>query len=136
MGRDHPDGTLRTISVSVVAGTPEPEIGGNETAVLKTSGKVSSSSQTYQTLASWTVTAARNGVLRSIELAASDYALALFQVTIAGVVQFTDLELPDALTALFAETRLEASAVVLLEGKSSDGTSVDMWGMIEGKEVG
>ena len=136
MGRDHPDGTLRTIKAEIVATTVVTEIAANETPISKTSGKVTNTSQVYQTLASWTVTAARNGILYGIELYSSAFSKTLFQLTIGGVVRWTDIEWPTAFTDFFSDARLAAATVVLLEGKSSDGTSVDMWGHIEGKEVG
>jgi hypothetical protein len=136
MSRDHPDGTLRTIKAEVVSTLVVPEIAANETPISKTEGKVTNTDQTYQTLASWTVTADRNGVLYGIELYASSFSKARFRLTIGGVVRWTDTEWPTGLNALFADARLPAATVVLIEGKSSDGTSVDLWAHIEGKEVG
>ena len=136
MGRYHPDGTLRTIRAEVVASLVVPETAANETPISKTEGKVTTTSSSYQTLASWTVTAARNGVLYGVELYAVPYATALFQLTIGGVVQWTGIEFPTGLNMIFSEARLVAGTVVLVEGKSSDASSVDLWGHIEGKEVG
>ncbi|MFQ5880565.1 MAG: hypothetical protein ACE5IZ_10385 [Dehalococcoidia bacterium] len=136
MGRDHPDGTLRTIKAEVVAAAVVNEIAANETAISKTEGKVTNTDQTYQTLATWTVTAARNGILYGVEFYASAFSKAHFQLTVAGAQQWTDVELPVAFNPHFADLRLAAGDVVLLEGKSNDGTSVNMWGHIEGKEVG
>jgi len=133
--RDAPDWTTWVQTTVTVEGAPVPEQAGQETAIVETEGKISDSSESYQTLASWTVTAAKVGVLRSIEIGASDYSLCQFQLTIGGVAKFTDLDLPDALTLLLADTKLAAATVVLVQGKSTTGTEVDMWGMIEGKEV-
>lgn len=136
MASDAPPWTLWQQTIIPVAGEPVPESPATETVILETEGKVTTTSTSYQTLASWTVTAAKAGILRQLELAASDYDHALFQASVGGDVKETDWELPDAWTGYFAEARLEASTVVLLEGKSDDGTSVDLWGVIEGKEVG
>ena len=136
MSRDHPAGPLQTNKADLVASTVVTEIAANETPISTTVGKVTNTNQVYQTLATWTVTAARNGVLYGIELYASLPPKALFQLTIGGVVKWTAIEFPAALPIFFGEARLPAATVVLLEGKSSDGTSVDLWGHIEGKEVG
>ncbi len=135
MSTGAPPWTLWQQPVITVNNAPVPEDSGKETVILETEGKVTDTSQTYQTLASWTVTALKSGKLKMLELAASDYTLALFQVTVGGVVKQTDLELPQAWNGFYADTKLEAGTVVLLEGKSSDGTSVDLWGIIEGTEV-
>ncbi len=136
MSRDHPDGTLRTIKAEVVATTVVSEIAANETPISETEGKIANSDQTYQTLASWTVTAAKNGILYGIELYASAFSKAHFRLTIGGVQKWANVEWPTGLNIHFAESRLAAATVVLVEGKSNDGTSVDLWGHIEGKEVG
>ncbi|KKL19672.1 hypothetical protein LCGC14_2463090, partial [marine sediment metagenome] len=94
------------------------------------------SDQTYQTLASKTIDAAKNGRLVGLGIYAGIPTRTRFQLTIGGIVQWTDIELPTAANPFFGGTRLPASTVVLLEGKSSDGTQVDMWGTIEGTEVG
>lgn len=134
--KDAPDYTLWTVPTILVGSDAVPETPDTETPIVETEGKVTDSSQNYQTLATWTVSAGKAGILRTMELASDNYPKALFQLTIGGVQKFTDLELPSAWTGFMAESRLAAGTVVLLEGKSSDGTSVDLWGMIEGKEVG
>jgi hypothetical protein len=136
MASDAPPWTLWQQPIIPVAGEPVPESPATETIILETEGKVTTTSTTYQTIASWTVTATKSGILRCLELAASDYDHALFQITINSVVLVTDWALPSAWNGYFADCRLEAEVVVLLEGKSDDGTSVDLWGAIEGKEVG
>ncbi len=136
MGRDHPDGTSLTLKAELVATLVVPEIAANETPISETEGKVTTTSSSYQTLASWTVAAAKNGILYGVELYAVPFATALFQLTIGGVVQWTGIEFPTGLNMIFSEARLAAGTVVLLEGKSSDATSVSLWGHIEGKEVG
>lgn len=136
MARDAPPWTLWQQPIIPVAGEAIPEEPATETVILETEGKVTTTSTLYQTLATWTVTATKSGMLRGLELAASDYDHALFQVSVGGTVLETDWVLPDAWTGFFADARLEAETVVLLDGKSDDGTSVDLWGVIEGKEVG
>ena len=108
----------------------------SEVPILKTEGKLTTTAQTYQTLATWTVSSGKSGILRSVELASDNYPKTRFQITLAGSVVVTDWELPAAWSGYFAESRLEAGKVVKLEGKSSDGTSISLWGAIEGKEIG
>lgn len=136
MAGDAPDWVIWQQTVVTVDVTPVAEEAANETPVSKTEGKVTNSDQTYQTLATWTVTSTKVGVLYGVELYASNFSKTHFKLTIGGVVKWTDKELPAALNINMANTRLPASTVVLVEGKSNDGTSVDMWAHIEGKELG
>lgn len=116
-------------------GIPE-QLGAAETAIIETQGKVTNTDQTYQTLATWTVSTSKLGILYGVELYASAFSKTRFRLTIGGVIKYADMEWPTAPNHFFTEARLATGAVVLLEGKSSDGTSVDMWGIMEGKEVG
>ncbi len=136
MAGDAPAWTLWEVPVTIIDGEPVPEIPGNETAILETAGKVTTSSASYQTLASWTVSAAKIGKLIALELAASDYTKAQFRITIGGVVKEADWVLPAPWSGIFGETRLDTAIVVLLEGKSDGTNSIDLWGVIEGKEIG
>lgn len=133
--QDAPDGTLWTEIVSVVVDTPVPPSPAHEFAVTKLA-RLTTSSTDYGTVVSWTVTAARVGILQFVEMESDDYELTRFQLTIGGVVQFTDIELGASLTLEWPLVRLAAEAVVLLEAKSSDGTEVKVDGDILGKEVG
>lgn len=136
MAKDAPDGVLLIQATIMVGDEPVVEQPATETVVLETEGKVSTSSSEYQTLASWTVTTDKAGILRSLELASDDYSLAQFRITIAGVVLASAWVLPDAWSGYFADCRLAAATVVLLEGKSDGATTIGLWGAIEGKEVG
>jgi hypothetical protein len=136
MAIDAPDYVGWTQVVEIVSTTIVPASSATETPAIKTEGKITNTDQTYQTLATWTVTADKAGILYGIELYSSSFSKTRFRLTIGGVEQYTDVEWPTAVNHFFAEARLPAETVVLLEGKSSDGTSVDMWGIIEGKEVG
>jgi len=136
MGRDHPDGTLRTLKAEVISTTVVTETAASETPISEIEGPVTNSDQSYQALATWTVSADANGILYGVEFHTDTFGKTHFQLTIGGIVQWTDIELPTAANPFFGGTRLPASTVVLLEGKSSDGTQVDMWGTIEGTEVG
>ena len=133
---DAPDYVLWSQPVEVVVNTPTPLTASAETPIDATAGKVTNTDQTYQTLATWTVTTAKMGILYGVEMGASDFTKARFRLTIGGVVKWEGVEWPTYVNSHYSEARLAAGAVVLLEGKSSDGTSVDIWGHIEGKEVG
>ncbi len=135
MGRDHPDGTLRTIKAEIIANVVVPETAANEVPISKTEGKVTNSDQSYQNLATWTVPASTNGILYGAEFTSESFAHTHFRLTIGGTEQWADVELPTGLSIFFSDARLPAATVVLLEGKSSDGVTVAMWGHIEGKEI-
>ncbi len=135
MGRDHPDGTLRTLKAEVISDTVVTETAASETPISEIEGPVTNSDQTYQTLATWTVSADANGILYGAEFHSDTFDKTHFQLTIGGVQKWTNIELPTSMAVFFGEARLPAATVVLLEGKSSDGTEVKMWGHIEGKEI-
>ena len=90
----------------------------------------------YQTVVSWTVASDRIGILGSVELEADDYDYVRLRLTIAGEEQFADADIEAALTLEYPNLRLAAGAVVLLEAKSTDGTSIKVDGVILGKELG
>lgn len=98
--------------------------------------RLTTASTDYDTVVSWTVTAAKIGVLGSIEMVSDNYTKTRFKLTIGGKVYFTDIQLPIGLSLEFPDLRLAAATVVLLEAKSSDGTSVIVTGDITAKEVG
>lgn len=99
-------------------------------------GNYSGVLQTYQTVASWTVSAAKVGELKEILIISDDYAHTLAQITIAGVVWETDWSPTQAMPIIFEDLKLAAGAVVLVEAKSSDGTAIDVDAIIVGKEIG
>lgn len=136
MAKDAPDGVKLISTTIIVDSEPVPEQPANETPISATEGKVTDDSQDYVTLATWTVSTGKSGVLFGIEMDSDNFAKTYFQLTIGGTEKWTDVELQRPLNIHFAEARLAEAAVVLLEGKSNDGTEVNMWGHIEGKEVG
>mgnify|MGYP001583016275 CR=1 FL=1 len=134
MGRDHPDGTLQTIHAELIANLAVPVLATTEIPISRL-GKATDSAQAYQTVLSYTVPAATIAILYGVELYSDLFAKTLWRLTIGGVVQWQDKDVPTALNTFFAEARLAAGTVILLEGKSSDGTAVTMWGSLEGKEI-
>lgn len=131
---DAPDWTTWTQRVEVVGDTPVPEQAANEAPISRLN-KVSTSSTDYQALLSYTVPADTTTVLYGVEFFASPFNKAHLRLTIGGVVQWTDQEIPTSLNVHFSEARFAAAVVVLLEVKSTDGTAVDAWGALEGKEL-
>src|SRR5487761_2597219 len=88
----------------------------------------------YQPLVSWTVNPLKAGKLDEVSFTASNYAKAVWRLTIAGVVFFADKIVRSSLEVSFEDLSLLAGAVVLLEVKSFDGTSITANGIITGKE--
>lgn len=131
---DAPDFAAWVQTIELVGTTPTPTTPTTETPLSKLE-KVTTSSTSYQTLISYTVPASTIAIIYGIEFYADPTSKGLFRLTIGGVEKWADKEIPTALNLFFAEARLKAATVVLLEGKSSDGTEVDLWGSIEGKEV-
>jgi len=132
---DSPDWITDVQVTVIVENTPVPSTPAHETAIIELDRLVTDDME-YDTVVSWTVTAARIGVLRFVEFETDDYDLTRFQLTIAGVVQFTDIQVEQTLTLELPDVKLAAGAVVLLEAKSSDGTEVTVDGDIIGKEIG
>lgn len=133
---DAPDYTTWVQTVEVIASSPTPLLASTETPISETEGKVTTTSSDYQTLATWTISAGKIGVLYGVELYAVPFSAAHFRLTINGAIQWQNVEFPTGLNMIFSDARLPAAAVVLVEGKSNDGSSVKLWGHIEGKEVG
>jgi len=133
--KDAPDGTLWVQNVDVIVDWPEPPSPANETAITKLD-RLTTSSTDYDTVVSWTVDDDKVGILLHVELWCSNYAKTRWQLTIAGVVQFTDIEIGTTLSLEWPNVRLAAGDEVLLEAKSSDTTEVNVDGDITGKEIG
>jgi len=127
----NPEGVPRKVTVPqithLVVGTPVCEL-----------GRYSGTDTTYQTLVSWTVAAGKGGMLKEVAMTCKDatsFDKARFRLTIAGEVQFEDKQIDTGASFPFPPNRLLEGEQVLLEVKSSDGTSITASGSIAGKEV-
>ena len=88
----------------------------------------------YQTVVSWTVTTGKTGELKEVSMITDQYAKTQFKLTVAGVEQFEDKVITAPLTLPFTENKLLSGSEVLLEAKSTDGTSINTDGSITGRE--
>ena len=131
---DAPDWILQTQAIEVIANLAVPVQASTEAPISRLTD-LSTSSTTYGTVLTYTVPAAKQAVIYGLELYSDNWPKSRWRLTVGGVVQWTDIELPASLNMTFSEARLAAAAVVLLEGASSDGTTVRLWGHLEGKEV-
>lgn len=120
------------VTVENVPIVPEP---ATEVAITRLDRK-SPATTDYVTVVSWTVTAAKIGVLRFVEFESDNYEKTRFKLTIAGVVQFTDAQIEASLFLEWPDVKLAAGTVVLLEARSTDTTEVNVDGDILGKEIG
>lgn len=132
---DYPDGAQLVQIAVTVDGLPQPQTPGTEYPA-GANDHVTTTSTSYQTVASWTVTSTRTGKLVDISMLSTNYSKTKWQLTIGGVVQFTGLVIDGALTKTYNDLSLAGGAVVLLEAASSDGSSITADGSITGKEVG
>ncbi len=132
---DAPDWITDVQVTVIVENKPVPSTPANETAITRLL-RLTTSDVAYDTVVTWTVTAAKIGILRFVEMESDNYELTRFQLTIDGVVQFTGIQIESSLTLEWPDVKLAAGAVVLLEAASSDGTEVNVDGDILGKEVG
>lgn len=93
------------------------------------------SSSSYQTLASWTVTTNKRGILTEVAFTRDTSGVAQYKLTIAGETQFEDFA-PERDVALpLHGVRLEEGQVVLLQVKSDGATSITVNGSITGGEI-
>lgn len=122
---DYPDGTLQT--------TPSLQL--TEKAITSLD-YVSIADTDYHTVASWTVAAGKKGVLRRCEMETDSYSIARWRLTIAGVQQFTGIQIISACTLEYPDVVLAEADQVLLEATSSDGSAIAVNGDITGKEMG
>lgn len=135
MAGDAPDGVLMVqVAVTVenvpVVPTPAKEVaaGGH--------GRHSGTEETYQEVASWTVSANKGGELKEILIISDDYAHTDVRVTIGAVTWATNWTAQAALPLIFEDLRLSAGTEVLVEVKSTDGTAIVVDAVITAKEIG
>lgn len=99
-------------------------------------GRLTTTSSSYQTVASWTVATGKVGELKEILILSDNYAKTLFQVTVGSVTWATDWVKLSSMPIIFEDLKLAAATIVKVEAKSSDATSVTVDAIIVGKEIG
>jgi len=132
---DAPDWVIWQQTIEVVESTPTPPAPAAEHAI-DSYGEVSTSSADYQTVKTWTVTAARIGVLRAVEMACDNYDVAEWKLVVGTVTVFEDETLPDSFTKGFPDLRLAAATVLTLSVKSDGSTTINAYADLDAKEVG
>lgn len=132
---DFPDG-VHVVQVAVtVNNIPVVPTAENEVPAGQV-GRYTGTSASYQTVAAWTVTAAKTGRLSEVSLRTSNYAKSTWKLVIGATTFMTDKVVGGALTLDFGGLALAAAAVVTLSVKSDGSTSITADGSIVGKEVG
>jgi hypothetical protein len=133
--KDAPDGSVWVQNVDVVVNVPTPSGPATEVAAGGV-GRYSGTATTYQTVVSWTVAAAKLGELKEITILSSSYSKTVLQVTVGSVVFATNWTVQAAMPLIFEDLKLAAGAIVKVEVKSSDGTSITVDAVITAKEIG
>jgi hypothetical protein len=133
--KDAPDGTLWVQQVDVVVNLPTPSEPASEAAAGGV-GRYTGTDTDYQEVVSWTVAADKLGELKEITILTSDYDKTYLKVTVGNVVFATDWMAQGAMPLIFEDLKLAAGAVVKVEAKSSDGTSITVDAVITAKEIG
>jgi len=130
------------IYVSTNPNTETVEIAESETTVSPTPickfGYVSTSSSSYQTLATWTVSTGKKGLLKDISFApdSTSFGVAQFKVVVAGETLFEDIKAIGGVSLpLDGLVTLSASDVVTVSVKSDGSTTITANGSITGREV-
>ena len=135
MARGAPD-WVRQMVISVIVNNvpvaPTTSVEGAAGAV----GRYSGVATTYQTVATWTVAAAKTGELKEVSLASTTLSHVKWRVTIGSVVWLSDAVLDAILTIPFYDLKLAAASIVKVEVKSDDGSSINASVSIVGKEIG
>ena len=93
------------------------------------------SSSSYNTVVSYTCPTGKTAILTTLEIACSNYLVAVFRVTIAGVVMFADKYLTTHFNPLLTDVRLKAGQTILVEAHSDGAISIDVDAAIEGREI-
>lgn len=96
---------------------------------------LTTSSLTYGEVASWTVTTGSKGSLCEISIVTDNYRKTYWQLTIGGVVQFTNQTIPQPLTFAWPSGNdIESETEILVEAASTDGAEVTAWASMTMKE--
>ena len=132
---DLPD-WVRMVQVAVTVNNtpivPEP---ATERAA-GSAGNYSGTSQTYQTVTSWTVATDKVGDLKEILILSSDYDHTLIEIVVGSITWCTNWSPQSSMPIIFEDLKLAAAAVVTISAKSSDGTTIDVDAIIVSKEIG
>lgn len=97
-------------------------------------GRYSGSEQTYQEVVKWTVSTGKSGELKEVSMVSDTLDKTYWKLTVGDDLQFEDKIIQASLTLPFPDNKLSEKTVVLLECKSSDGSSITADGMITGRE--
>jgi hypothetical protein len=89
----------------------------------------------YQTVVEWTLPSDRKGLLDEVSMVSDSYTKTRFKLTIAGDVKFEGITLQAPLTLVWRNAEVEPTKTVLLEAKSSDGSSINVDGSVTGREI-
>ena len=127
MAHGAPDWTRR-VEVVIVEAQPGDEV------VAGDAGTYTGTAQTYQEVASWTVSTGKVGELKEITILSTLYAKTQLKITIFDTVWETDWAPQGTIPLIFEDLRGAAAAVTKVECKSSDGTSITVDAVITGKE--
>lgn len=102
---------------------------------ISETGRLSTASSTYATVVSWAVAIGTLGILKEVSMTTDLVGDTEYQLSIAGVVKWTNRLFQSSLGIPFPDTPLQAGIIVLLEARSPDGaTAVVVDGSISGEE--
>jgi len=132
---DAPDGVKLIELGVVVGGAFIPSEAANESLVLEVD-TLTTTDTSYGTIVTYTVTTAKTLMLTAIEMDSTDFDHTLFQLVIGGVTIFTDLAVQNPYSPPLPAPKYAAGTVITLSAKSTDGTSITVYGDIIGKELG
>ena len=132
------DTNIRILASTHPEGVPQlmGDIGGD--SITRVNEVAGLTNQEYQTILTYTVTASRTFGLSEISFnegsSPTQFAKLQWRLTIAGVEQFADKSTSTMFSLPFRKAFLAGGAIILVEAKSTDGTSINPEATLTGKE--
>lgn len=123
---------VNRLANAIAARITAEQVSGDPIANLN---RYSGNDTDWQTLVTWTVSSGKVGDLHEISVTSDNDAKTRFKLTIAG----TDMAIPDEeistpFTLTWRRNEIAAAAVVIMQVKSSDGTTIAVDGILTGTE--
>lgn len=135
MGFDIVDGPQPGVAIEVIGTTPRAPEAATEALIWK-QARVSTSSTDWVDVTSWTVSTGKVGILLLVEWEADDYTHTQLRILEDGADKTGTLTIYNSQGEGPLGIRYAAGRVLKIQCKSSDGSAINVDGVIIGKEVG
>lgn len=130
------DDWIHAVEISVsVENAPVSADPTKETPIFQF-GRYTGTDQTYQDVASWTVSSGRLGVLEHINFFSNNTAYTHYKILKDSTEIATDILIQSDFIPVWEDLKVAESVVIKVQAKSTDGTSITTDVIIVGKELG